>query len=137
GIGGTAVETMIVMEALGRALILEPYLSTVVICGSLLKLGSTKVQRKRYLLPLMRGEEVLSFAFQEKSSRYDFAAIDTVARRSGDGWYINGDKSIVLHGDTADHFLVTAKTDTSQDSVALFIVPRKADGVKVSRYLTQ
>lgn len=137
GIGGTPVETMIVMEGLGRALVLEPYLSTVVICGNILKLGASEKQRMRYLPPLMRGEEVFSFAFQEVNSRYDFAAIETSAKRCGDGWSIHGAKSTVLHGDTADHFLVTARTDARPEAVAIFVVPKDAAGVTIERSLTQ
>lgn len=137
GIGGTSIETMIVMEGLGRALILEPYLSTVVICGNILKLGASEKQRTRYLPPLMSGKEVFSFAFQEANSRYDFAAIETSAKRYGDGWSIHGAKSTVLHGDTADHFLITARTDASPEAVAVFIVPRNAAGVTIERSLTQ
>lgn len=137
GIGGTAVETMIVMEALGRALIVEPYLSTVVICGGFLKFGGTREQRARYLSPLMQGTETFSFAYQEKNSRYDFAAIETSARRTGEGWYIHGAKSIVLHGDTADHFIVTARTGEETGAVGIFLVPRKAAGVSISGFVTQ
>lgn len=137
GIGGTAVETMIVMEALGRALIVEPYLSTVVICGGFLKFGGTPEQRVRYLPPLMQGTEIFSFAHQEKNSRYDFAAIDTRARRTDDGWYVHGTKSIVLHGDTADHFIVTARTAPERDAVGIFLVPCNAAGVSVNGFVTQ
>ena len=109
GIGGTAVDTMIVMEAFGRALALEPYLATVVLCGSLLRLGGSEEQRAALLPKMAGGEVLLAFAHSEPQARYDLADVATTARKDGGGYVINGSKTLVLHGDSADKLIVSAR----------------------------
>src|SRR5690242_866620 len=114
GIGGTAVDTMIVMEALGRALALEPYLATVVLCGSLLRAGGSEQQRGALLPKIAGGQLLLAFAHSEPQARYDLANVSTTARKDGGGYIIDGAKTLVLHGDSADKLIVSARTAGQQ-----------------------
>ncbi len=114
GFGAGAVETMIVMEAMGKALVLEPYLATVVISGA--------------------------FAQLEKNSRYDLQDVSTSAKKKGSGWVIDGEKFVVLNGETADMLVVTARTKGGQrdtTGIGVFLVPGNAKGVTKKGYPTQ
>src|SRR5579864_6820716 len=109
GFGAGAVETMIVMEALGKALVLEPYLATVVIGGSFLRHGGSAAQKAAHIPSIIDGSKTLAFAQLEKNSRYDLADVTTSAKKKGDGWVIDGEKFVVLNGEAADGFVVTAR----------------------------
>src|SRR3954468_12488553 len=138
GIGGGAVETMIVMEAFGRALALEPYFATVIVGGSFLRLGASEA--KGDLLPkVAAGETLLAFAHAERQARYDLADIATTARKDGAGYLLNGEKSLAVHGDVADKFIVSARISGDQRSksgIGLFLVDAKAPGVSRRVYPT-
>ena len=110
GIGGGPVETMIVMEAFGRALALEPYLATVVLGGGFLRRCASEAVKSELLSKVAAGETFLAFAHTERQARYDLADVATTAKKDGDGYILNGAKSLVLHGDTADHFIVSSFT---------------------------
>src|SRR5271154_2862736 len=90
GFGAGAVETMIVMEALGKALMLEPYLATVVIGGGFLLPGGWAGQKQAYIPAIIDGSKTLAFAQLEKNSRYDLNDVATSAKKKGDGWIIDG-----------------------------------------------
>jgi pimeloyl-CoA dehydrogenase small subunit len=140
GFGAGAVETMIVMEALGRALVLEPYLATVVLGGGFLRRGGSAAQKAAHLPSLIDGSRTMAFAQLEKNSRYDLADVATTARKSGSGFVIDGEKFVVVHGDAADTFVVTARTKGGQRDAAgvgAFLVPANAKGVSVRGYPTQ
>ena len=94
GIGGGAVETMIVMEAFGRALALEPYFATVIVGGSFLRLGASDAARADVLPKVAAGETLLSFAHAERQARYDLADVATTAKKDGAGYVLNGEKKI-------------------------------------------
>jgi pimeloyl-CoA dehydrogenase small subunit len=139
GIGGGPVETMIVMEAFGRALALEPYLATVVLAGSLLRLGGSEKQREALMPNIAGGELLMSFAHAERQSRYDLADVATTARKDGDNFVLDGAKTLVPHGDSADQFIVSARlAGKRQDKagIGLFLVDAKADGVSRRGYAT-
>src|ERR1700721_2244662 len=110
GFGAGAVETMIVMEALGRALVIEPYLATVVIGGGLLRHGGSAAQKEAYIPSIIDGSKTFAFAQLEKNSRYDLADVATSAKKKGEGWVIDGEKFVVLNGETADMRGGTART---------------------------
>lgn len=133
GVGGGAVESMIVMEAFGRALVLEPYLATVVLCGAALRLGGSEAQRERLLPAIAAGEKLLAFAHAEPQARYDLADVGTTARKDGGGYVLDGGKTLVLHGDSADDLIVSAR---SPDGLALFLVDAAAKGVARRGYPT-
>ena len=140
GIGGGATEIMIVMEALGHALALEPYLATLVQGGGILRHGASAEQRARIVPGVVAGETKLALATQEKQSRYDLADVSTVARPDGDGWILDGEKGIVIGGDVADHIFVTARTSGNRrdrNGIGIFMVDAKADGFSRRGYVTQ
>ena len=139
GIGAGPVEIMIVMEALGRALVLEPYLATVVLAGGILRHSASKAQRAALVPKIADGSLVLALAHSERQSRYDLADVTTTANRDGAGYVLDGAKGIVLHGDSADKLLVSARVAGKQrdrDGIALFLVDAKAKGVSVRGYQT-
>jgi pimeloyl-CoA dehydrogenase small subunit len=140
GFSGGPVETMIVMEAFGRGLILEPYLATVVLGGGLLRRAASAEQQAALIPGIVAGTMKLAFAHIERHSRYDLADVATTAKRDGDAWVLDGTKSVVLHGDCADRLVVTARTGGSQrdtGGIGLFLVDAGADGVSRRGYPTQ
>jgi pimeloyl-CoA dehydrogenase small subunit len=139
GFGGGPVETMIVMESFGRALALEPYLATVVLGGGLLRRGANQEQKGTLLPSIASGELRLAFAQTERQSRYDLNDVATTAKRDGAAYVLNGEKAVVLHGDSADKLLVTARVAGNRRDragIGLFLVD--ARDANVSRgYPTQ
>jgi pimeloyl-CoA dehydrogenase small subunit len=140
GFGAGPIETGIVMEALGRSLVLEPYFATVVLGGGFLRLGGSPAQRKAHLAEVVSGKKTMAFAQLEKDSRYDLGDVVTSAKKKGAGWVISGEKFVVLHGDSASTLVVTARTKGGQrdrDGVGVFLVPANASGVRIKGYSTQ
>jgi pimeloyl-CoA dehydrogenase small subunit len=140
GFGAGAVETMIVMEALGKALVLEPYLATVVIAGGFLRHGGSAAQKAAYIPAIIDGSKTFAFAQLEKNSRYDLNDIATSAKKKGAGWVIDGEKFVVLNGEGADVLVVTARTKGGQrdkDGIGVFLVPGNAKGITKKGYPTQ
>jgi pimeloyl-CoA dehydrogenase small subunit len=140
GFGGGAVETMIVMEALGRRLALEPYFATVVLGGGLLRHAGSAVQRANLVPQIADGSLTLAFAHAERQARYDLADVVTSATKKGDGFVLAGEKSLVLNGDTADRLIVSARVSGSprdRDGIGLFLVEPGAAGVSRRGYATQ
>jgi len=139
GTGGGPVETMIVMEQIGRVLLLEPYLATVVLGGGFLQRGGSDAQRAELLPRIAAGELSLSFAHAERQARYDLANVATTARRDGGAYVLDGAKTLVLHGDTAEKFVVSARVSgarTDRNGLALFVIDATAPGVSVRGYPT-
>jgi pimeloyl-CoA dehydrogenase small subunit len=140
GFGAGGVETAIVMEALGKALVIEPYLSTVILGGGFLRHGGSAAQKAAHVPSIIDGSKTLAFAQLEKNSRYNLADVTTTAKKKGSGWVIDGEKFVVLHGETADTLIVTARTKGSQrdrNGIGVFLVPANAKGVTVKGYATQ
>src|SRR4051794_10658282 len=140
GFGAGAVETMIVMEALGRALVVEPYLPTVVLGGGLLRRAGSVAQKEVHLASIIDGSKTLAFAQLEKNSRYDLGDVSTTAKTKGDGWVIDGEKFVVLNGENADTLVVTARTAggrRDRSGIGVFLVPANAKGVAIKGYPTQ
>ena len=140
GFGAGAVETMIVMEALGRALVLEPYLSTVVIGGGFLRHGGSAAQKEAHIPGIIDGSRTFAFAQLEKNSRYDLNDVRTSAKKKDGGWVIDGDKFVVVNGENADTLVVTARTKGGQrdkSGIGLFLVSANAKGIARKTYPTQ
>src|SRR4030081_531447 len=140
GFGAGAVETMIVMEALGKAMVLEPYLATVVIAGGFLRHGASAEQKAAHIPGIIDGSKTFAFAQLEKNSRYDLGDVATSAKKKGSGWVIDGEKFVVLNGENADTLIVTALTKSGQRDkagISVFIVPANAKGVTRKGYPTQ
>jgi len=128
------------MEAMGRALVLEPYLATVVIGGGFLRRGGSAAQKAAHIPSIIDGSKTFAFAQLEKNSRYDLRDVSTSAKKKGAGWVIDGEKFVVLNGEAADTLIVTARTKGGQrdaDGIGVFLVPGNAKGVAKKGYPTQ
>ncbi len=140
GFGGGPVETMLVMEAIGRGLVLEPFLATVILGGGLIQAAGSAEQQKAMLPQIAQGKAILAFAHVERASRYNLADVQTTAKQDGGAWVLNGEKSVVIAGDTADTLIVTARTKGARferDGIGLFLVDAKSAGVTIQGYPTQ
>ena len=138
GFGGGPVETMIAMEAIGRALVGEPWLDAVVLTGALLRHGASAEQRAELVPAIVAGEFLLVAATGEPQSRWNLADVATRAVRTEGGWRIDGVKILVPFGASADRFVVSARTDgdrTSPIGIGLFLVDRTAPGVSITSHL--
>src|SRR5690348_206184 len=132
GFGGGAVEIMLVMEAFGRGLILEPFVASVVLGGTALRLGGSEQQKSRVLPSIADGSMKLAFAHGERQARYDITDVMTTARKDGSGWVLDGAKSVVTHGDCADLLVVSARNSGERDDadgITLFLVDANARGL--------
>ena len=140
GFGGGAVDAMSVMEAIGEALIVEPFLSTVALGAQFVVRAGTLAQKQRILPAVIEGTQKLAFAQTEMGARYNLAHIATRARKTGDGGYvIDGEKRVVIHGPAADFLVVSARTDgevESPDGIRLFLVGSRAPGITQRGYRT-
>ena len=132
GFGGGPIEIMLVMQELGRALALEPYLATVVLGGTALRLAGSEAQKAELLPAVAEGKLKLAFAHGERQARYDVTDVMTTAKRADGGWVLDGAKHVVLHGDSAGKLIVSARTSGERDSpggITLFLVDAGAQGV--------
>ena len=139
GFGGSAVDVMLVMEALGESLVVEPYWTNVGVAGRLIARGGSEAQGKRILPALIQGKQRLAFAHTETGSRYDLRHVGARAKRAGGGWTLEGEKRAVLHAAAADTLIVSARTsggDTDTGGISLFLVDRSAPGVTLKEYRT-
>ena len=129
-------ELSVVLEALGRTLAPEPFLSTVLLGGGALLRGGSDAQQQRWLPGVVAGDTLLALAQQERRSRYDLRRVATRAERDGDGYRISGEKIAVEGGVGADAFVVSARTDgaeTDREGIALLLVPAGSPGLSVER----
>ena len=138
GIGGKAVDTMIVLEELGKGLVLEPFIATVVFAGGILRRADEKSRGK--LLPkLIGGESVFAVAFAEAGSRFDLFHVETTAKPKDKGYVLQGRKLAVIAGNTADTLIVSARTSGNtrdRDGITLFAIDGKQTGVQRVNYRT-
>jgi pimeloyl-CoA dehydrogenase small subunit len=137
GFGGGPIEVMLVMEAFGRVLALEPYLATVVLGGTALRLAGNDEQKAAILPQISEGGMILAFAHGERQARYDLTDVLTTAKPKGGGWVLDGAKSVVPHGDSAQRLMVSARTAGERDDpdgITLFIVDAAANGVARRAY---
>ena len=140
GLGYGPVELMLVMEALGRGLVLEPYLSTVVTAGAVLRQAASPEQQERLIPRIAGGELVLALAHNEVQSRYELGDVLTTASADKGGYVLHGTKVVVAHGDSADLLIVPARTAggrRDREGVSLFLVPADAAGLRRRGYRTQ
>jgi pimeloyl-CoA dehydrogenase small subunit len=140
GYGGGAVEIMLTQEAFGRALALEPYFATVVLAGSALRHGATAAERAELIPEIASGELRLALAHAEPQSGWDPFDVKTTAKAGGDGFLLDGEKGLVLNGDSAHKLVVLARVSGAQrdaDGLGLFLVDAGAPGVTRRGYPTQ
>jgi pimeloyl-CoA dehydrogenase small subunit len=137
GFGGGAQEVMLVMQAFGRVLVLEPYFPTVVLGGTAIQTAGNAAQKQTLLTAIAEGGLKLAFAHGERQARYDLSDVVTTAKRNGSGWVLDGSKTVVSHGETADKIIVSARTAGDrydEDGITLFIVDATAQGVSRRGY---
>ena len=139
GFDGGPVDLMVVMERLGRGLVVEPYLANIVLAGGVLKRAASDTQKAQWLGPLIGGELQATLAFVEPQARYDINNIATKAARDGDSWLINGSKGYVLNGANADLVIVPARTSGEQcdtNGITLFGIAKDTAGISIRDYET-
>ena len=132
GLGAGAIETGILMEAFGRGLVTEPYLSTVVIGASLISECGNETQKQALLPKVAEGSLFLAFAHSERAARFDLAHVETTAIPTPDGWRLDGHKTAVLDGNAADRIIVSARLASDNGTpgkLCLFLVPSGTPGL--------
>lgn len=131
GIGGP-IETMIVMEAMGRALALEPLLASTVLGGTAIARAGNEAQCAAILPRVAEGTLRLAFAHAEPGAGRDPCWVETAARPDGEAWRLDGRKSAVLHGDSAGLLIVSARiagAPGARDGLGLFLIEPEATGL--------
>ena len=137
GFGGDAVDVMLVMEQLGKGLVVEPYLATVLLFGGLLQKGGSADLQGEYIPKIIDGSCLGAFAYLERQSRFELADVMTTATASDGGYTLNGEKVVVSNGVNADHVIVSARTSGEQSDesgISLFMVPADAPGLEKLAY---
>jgi alkylation response protein AidB-like acyl-CoA dehydrogenase len=140
GLGGSAVDIMLVMELFGRGLLLEPFLSTIVMCGGLIQDAASEPVKRRLLPKIGAGEIKLALAGYEGAGRYDLSQVACAAARSAAGWRLSGLKTVVLDAPSADYFLVSARSGGNTgdaQGISVFLVERGSAGLTLFSYATQ
>lgn len=135
GFAGTAVDMFAVMQELGRALVVEPYFATM-FGAEFLRLAGT---HGALLERVAGGDLKLACALGERQSRHDMFDIATRAERNGDGWRLNGEKKVVIHGAQAGMLVVSARSSGNErdaDGVSLFVLPADTPGITMTGYRT-
>jgi alkylation response protein AidB-like acyl-CoA dehydrogenase len=135
GFGGP-VETMLVMEEIGKSLVLEPFLSTVVLCGSVLAERGSDAQQRELFATIANGSRRLAFAHYEEGARYDTEFVETRARAAGDSYLLEGLKPVVLDGGVANLFIVSARLQP-EGRLLLFLLDPRTPGLEITAYRTQ
>ncbi|MEZ5934538.1 MAG: acyl-CoA dehydrogenase [Alphaproteobacteria bacterium] len=131
GFGGRGVDLLVVMETLGRALVVEPFLASAVLGAGAIAAAGSEAQ-KATLEPVITGDLLLAFAHGEPDSRYSLTSVLTRAIASGDGWMLDGRKAVVINGDSADRLIVSARVDggpEDENGLALFLIDADAPGL--------
>ena len=139
GLGGGAIDVNVVTEEFGKALVVEPYVPSVVLGAGALKYAGNAAQKDEHLNAIASGERIIAFAQAEPKSRWTLHDVATSAKKDGAGWVLNGHKAVVIGAPQADHLLVSARTaggQRDQKGVSLFLVPKNANGVSTRDYPT-
>ncbi len=139
GFGGGPIETMLLMECFGRGLVVEPYLASIVLGGGALKRGGSAATKAEMLPSVIDGTRQLALAYAEEQARFDLHDVVTTARADGDGFVLNGTKSLVQNAATADQIVVSARTSGGQidrNGISLFLIDANAAGVERDNYPT-
>ena len=137
GFGGSVEDIAAVMEELGKGIVVEPYVSTVVVFGGLLSASDNSAIKEEVIPTVIDGSCMGSFACVEAQSRYELSDVATTAVAADGGYKINGEKTVVANGGTANKFVVSARTSGGQfdrDGVSLFLVDASTAGVDVKSY---
>ncbi|MFP8877061.1 MAG: acyl-CoA dehydrogenase family protein [Myxococcota bacterium] len=135
GFGGSFVDLALILEQLGRGLVPEPIIPSVVLGGGLISRLGSEEQRERFLLPMIEGRTSLALAYAERQSRYDLADCLTRAESSGGVYRLSGEKTWVLNGHAADHLVVVARTSGDQldtTGLSLFVLDADTPGLSIT-----
>lgn len=139
GLGGTAVDSMIVMEQFGKGLVVEPFMPSILLSGNLISKLASEKQANEMIPKIMEGESRYVFGYAEPQSRFDLSDVKTSAVKNGDSYTLNGFKSVVFGASMATHIILAARTSgdqRSQDGITLFIADIKSDGITLQTYPT-
>lgn len=135
GFGGDGFDIAVVFEALGRGLVVEPFLDALIVGRALARAGSDK--QRETISKMIDGAAITALAHDEPGSHYELSRVTTRATRDGDGWILNGAKGVVQQGEQADVLLVSARTsngDHDQAGISLFLLPRETQGIQLRGY---
>jgi alkylation response protein AidB-like acyl-CoA dehydrogenase len=139
GFGGNQADTMVLMEAFGKGLVLEPFFASAVLGTRAIVSGGSEELQSRLLPELLNGASRLSLAYAEEQSRFDLEDVVTRATANEHGYTITGQKSMVQHGGSADYFVVSARTNGGQrdeSGITLFLVDAKSEGLTINAFPT-
>lgn len=139
GFGGSAFDQMIVGEAFGSHLVTEPYFSSIVLSGGILRAAASETQKAAWFPRLADGSCKLSFAFVEKQSRFSLNTVATRAQQTAKGYVLSGEKIVVLDAPTSDRLIVLARTSgemSDRDGLSLFLIDPNGPGVSARVYST-
>lgn len=135
GLGGGGFDIAVVFEALGRGLVVEPFLDALMAGDAIAAAGSA--EQKQALESLLAGATAIALAHAEPASGYELARVQTRAARDGDGWRLDGAKAVVAQAERADLFVISARTagaEDEADGISLFLVPAGTPGLGVQGY---
>ena len=139
GFGGSAIESMLIMEAFGKGLVVEPFLETIIMSGGLIDEHGSDQQKSSILEPAIAGQLHLALAYAEPQSRFNLSDVVTEAKLDGDNFILNGYKSVVMNGPSANKIIISARTSGSQleeNGITLFIVDGDSQGLNKTNYKT-
>ena len=139
GFGGSSIETMLIMEEFGKGLVVEPFLETIVMSAGILDKHGTDEQKNEIISSVINGEMHLALAYAEPQSRFNLSDVVTEAKEDGDNFVINGFKSVVMNGPSANKIIISARTSGTQledKGISLFLVDSDIEGLTKSDYKT-
>ena len=139
GLGGGSLSTMIIMQEFGRHLVVEPFVETIVVAGSLIEQTGSEKQKRAFLPDIIAGKKIWALAWTEKASRFDLAKVTTTAHREGKDYVLTGEKSAVIAAPWADYLIVSARASGQRHDrggVSLFVVDRRAANLHLQSFKT-
>lgn len=137
GLGGSAVDLIVMMEEFGKANLVEPFSATAVLSGGLIAELAEGERKAQLLEQLVTGNLQLACAYAEPGSRFNLSKVTTSATTEGDNIVINGSKIAVLNASNADQLLVVAResgAETDAEGISLFMVDAKSDGISINAF---
>ena len=137
GYDGGPIDLMVIMESLGRGLVVEPYIPNVVLAGGLISRLGNEEQKTNFLPKIISGEIQMSLAFSEPQSRFNLSDVITTAKKDGENYILDGYKAVVMNGPSSDTLIVVARTSGTQleeKGLSLFLIDPSAKGVSLRNY---
>jgi len=139
GFGGNQIDTLVLMEQFGKGLVLEPFLANIVLGGGAIKRSNSQQLKETIIPGLIDGSLQITLAYAEEQSRFDLNDVATSATEDGEGFILNGKKSMVLNAESADKIIVVARTSggqTEEDGISLFILDTDSEGIVMENFPT-